>query len=212
MNKLHVTKGSAKMEGIFSINTPTSENPFCKMMAKTDSVCKHCYASRFEGFRKNLVPAFKRNIGLLLDKDYIPELLNFKIIRLHSYGELFGYVHFASFVKLAFFNKNTTFTLWTKRKNIVQNYLRKGGIIPSNLFLVYSNPVLDNELKRVPKGFNKVFNVFTKEGAKKVSINCGSKKCMDCRLCYSKNSVSVINEHKKQEVYKSKVYGFWLSF
>ena len=197
MNKLHVTKGSAKMEGIYSINTPSSENPFCQMMAKSDAICRSCYAMRFESFRKHLVPAFKRNMKLLLSKDYIPEMFSFKFMRLHSYGELFGYVHFVSFVKLAVFNKDTNFTLWTKRKHIIHDYLRKGGIIPSNLFLVYSNPVIDNEVKRVPKGFNKVFNVFTKEGSENVEINCGNKKCIDCRLCYTSNSVSVINEHKK---------------
>lgn len=198
MNKLHVTKGSAKMEGIFSINTPTTENPFCQMMSKTDTICRACYAMRFEGFRKNLIPAFKRNMDLLLSKNYIPEnFASYKFMRLHSYGELFGYVHFVSFVKLALFNKGTTFTLWTKRKNIVQNYLRKGGVIPSNLFLVYSNPTVDKEIKNVPKGFNKVFNVFTKKGSENIVINCGTKKCLDCRLCYTENSVNVINEYKK---------------
>lgn len=198
MDKLHITKGSAKMEGIFSINTPSSENPFCEMMARSDAICKSCYAMRFEKFRKNLVPAFKRNMEMLLKKDYVPEIFaSYQFMRLHSYGELFGYIHFVSFVKIALFNPKTNFTLWTKRKHIIQDYLRKGGLIPSNLFLVYSNPVIDNELKRVPKGFKKVFNVFTKEGAEKVTINCGKKKCLDCRLCYTENSVSVINEHKK---------------
>ena len=197
MDRLHITKGTGKMEGIFSINTPSSENPFCAMMAKTDTICKSCYAIRYESFRTKLIPAFKRNMKVLLDKDYKPERLNFKIMRLHSFGELFGYIHFVSFVKLAMVNKDTTFTLWTKRKSIIQEYIRKGGVIPSNLFLVFSNPIIDKEVKHAPKGFDKVFNVFTKKGAENVSINCGNKKCLECRLCYSVNSISVINEFKK---------------
>ena len=198
MDKLHITKGSVKMAGVFSINTPSSENPFCFQMSKTDAICKSCYAMRYEAFRPNLKPAFKRNMVLLRSKKYKPEkFASFRFMRLHSYGELFGYVHFTNFVKLALHNPKTNFTLWTKRKNVIQSYLVKGGIIPSNLFLVYSNPIIDKEVKRVPKGFTKVFNVFTKKGSENVTINCGSKKCLDCKLCYTSNDIKVINEHKK---------------
>ena len=200
MGKLHITKGSGKMNGIFSINTPTSTNEFCKMMSKTDTVCKSCYAMRFEAFRSNVVPALERNVKLLLSKSFVPEKFNsYKVMRLHSFGELHNYVHFTNFVKIALVNKDTTFTLWTKRKNIVQNYIKKGGVVPSNLLLIYSNPVLDNQLKRVPKGFNKVFNVFSKKEAERqnIKVNCGKKACLDCMLCYTVNKVEVINELKK---------------
>ena len=120
-------------------------------------------------------------------------------MRFHSYGELHNGTHFASYLKLAFANPSTFFTLWSKRANIVQAYIRKGGIVPSNMNLIYSNPSVDCERKTPPKGFDKVFNVHTTKGIKEsgVAINCGSKSCETCMLCYSKNGVKVINEKRK---------------
>ena len=64
MNAIHITQGKGKMLGISSINTPTSTNPFCKSMQKTDSICKSCYAQRGESYRTNLIDAFNRNLFL----------------------------------------------------------------------------------------------------------------------------------------------------
>ena len=199
MNKLHLTTGSGKMANIVSINTPTTENKFCQIMAKTDSVCASCYASRNEKFRKNLVPAFRKNVPVLLDKDYAPETLNHKTVRFHSYGELINPTHLVSFMKIAFANPTTFFALWTKRANYVQAYIRKGGVVPSNMNLIYSNPALNNERKTPPKGFDKVFNVHDWKDLKTsgVKINCGAKDCSSCMLCYSKNDVTVVNEKRK---------------
>ena len=169
------------------------------MMAKTDAICSSCYASRNENFRKQLVPAFRRNVPLLLDKDYKPEVLPYTIIRFHSYGELINPTHLVSFIKIALANPNTFFTLWSKRANYIQAYIRKGGIVPSNMNLIYSNPALNNERKTPPKGFDKVFNVHDTKGIKEsgVTINCGSKDCSTCMICYSKNDTKVVNEKKK---------------
>lgn len=199
MTKLHITTGSGKMANIFSINTPASTNPFCQMMAKTDAICKSCYATRNEAFRKNLVPAFQKNVDALLSSDFVPPSIPHKVIRFHSYGELHNPTHLANFIKIAFANPDTFFTLWTKRANYVQAYLRKGGVVPSNMNLIYSNPALNSERKTPPKGFDKVFNVHDKKGIEEngVTVNCGAKDCSSCMLCYTKNDVKVINEKKK---------------
>ena len=199
MEKLHVTKGSNKMNGVFSINTPTTGNAFCEAMSKTDSVCASCYAQRYETIRPNIVKAFKRNAKLLTSKVFEPPRFNYQFMRFHSFGELINKVHFFNFVKIALVNPETIFTLWTKRKNIVQEYIRKGGVVPSNMILIYSNPRLNHEMKKPPKGFAKVFNVHHKKKANEsgININCGSKSCLDCRLCYSLNNVEVVNEIKK---------------
>jgi len=50
--------------------------------------------------------------------------------------------------------------------------------------LVFSNPAIDNSIL-VPRGFHKVFNNVTKGNH---AENCTGKKCMDCLLCYRKDS------------------------
>ena len=195
---IHITKGSGKMTGVYSINTSTLKNTFCQKMAKGNTVCKSCYAGRYEKLRPNITKAFLKNEEVLLSKDFQPEPLSFKFVRLHSYGELHNTLHFTNYLKLAEYNPNTIFSLWSKRKSIIQGFISKGGIIPTNVILIYSNPLLDNPIKRVPKGFDKVFNVFTKEYIEKeqIVINC-KQSCIDCQLCYSLNNVKVINEKKK---------------
>jgi hypothetical protein len=196
---LHITTGYKKMEGVDSINTPSSTNPFCQKMAKTNTICAKCYAIRNEQYRVNIKGAFARNIPILTNKDFVPSLVNRKVMRFHSYGELINETHFINFIKIALVNKGTFFALWTKRKDIVQRYLRKGGIIPSNMNLIYSTPEIDKGNTKAPKGFDKVFNVFSKEKAEsgEININCGGKKCLDCMICYGKNDIEVINEKAK---------------
>lgn len=198
---LHITNGKGKMEGIHSINTPSTDNPFCQMMRKTDSICKACYAFQLEGFRKQMLPAFRRNAKALTDKAFKPEILNYLTIRFHSYGELINSTHMKNFFKIALINPSTFFGFWTKRENFIQRYLKAGGIIPSNVNMIFSNPKVNHERKTPPKGFDKVFNVFTREYAENngIEINCGKRKCKDCMLCYTKNDVVVINEIIKKD-------------
>ena len=74
----------------------------------------------------------------------------------------------------------TTFTLWTKRKNIVNKVLGKRRK-PKNLILIYSNPHVDKLDVDLPKHFDKVFNNVSKHTDE---VNC-SKKCLECMMCYT---------------------------
>ena len=99
-------------------------------------------------------------------------------------------------------NPNTTFALWTKRKDIISS-IGKGG--HKNLILIYSSPLIDTRVEK-PNYFDKLFTVYTPEGAikNKVNINCGKKVCIDCMLCYSPNRTTYINEivKSKQHIWK----------
>jgi hypothetical protein len=192
MNHVHLTKGSGKLAGIISINTPTSTNPFCQSMQKKDSVCKSCYAQRYEKLRPNIVEAFKRNL-FLSERELLPQeipAINEQIARFASYGELINMMHFINMIRIALANRQTIFTLWTKRPKIVQIVLKLLGK-PDNLILIYSSPVVGVPSK-LPKGFDKVFTAFAR-GSDMTDINCHGA-CNDCRLCYSHNSTTYINE------------------
>jgi len=192
MNAVHITQGSGKLAGITSINTPTSTNPFCQAMQKTDSVCKSCYAQRYEKLRPNVVTAFERN-KFLSERPLQPEELpaiNEQIARFASYGELINMMHFINLLRIALANPRTIFTLWTKRPRIVQRVLKLMGK-PDNLILIYSSPIV-GKVSALPKGFDKVFTAFAK-GTDTTDINCHGA-CNTCRLCYSHNDTVNINE------------------
>jgi hypothetical protein len=52
-------------------------------------------------------------------------------------------------------------------------------------------------IKRKYPFIDKVFNVFTDEKEAwnyNLEINCGTRKCLKCRICYEKNDITSINE------------------
>lgn len=194
MNSLiQITKGSGKMEGICSINTNPLNNKFCEKMSKNPNlVCYKCYSRRcLQTYRKNCATAWDKNNALLkkmIPVEYLPTI-NEAFFRFNGHGELLNLSNLKNYYNTAKKNPNTLFALWTKRKELI-NKLNK----PTNMILVYSNPTVDDPMTTPPTKFNKVFNVLSSDDP---SINCGNKKCKDCRVCYSKNNVKVINEKIK---------------
>ena len=191
MRKHSWSVGSGKMEDIPSLNTNTLTNEYCKKMSSTGKdniICTHCYSfSMLRTFRKNCEPKFEENSKLLSEGMLTPDLLYFygfmtmsKVNRFHSHGELINSTHFYNLLLICECNPCCTFSLWTKRRNLVSDILDKVKK-PKNLILVYSNPRLDKPLKNVPRYFDKTFNNITYEDP---SVNCNSK-CKDCMMCYT---------------------------
>jgi hypothetical protein len=138
------------------------------------------------------VTAFERN-KFLSERELLPQeipAINEQIARFASYGELINMMHFINLLRIALANPRTIFTLWTKRPKIVQIVLKLLGK-PDNLILIYSSPVVGVPSK-LPKGFDKVFTAFAK-GSDMTDINCHGA-CNTCRLCYSHNDTTFINE------------------
>ena len=178
--------GSGKMLGIPSLNTDTTTNDFCQAMykSKADIICRECYSmSMLNTFRKNCKPKFQNNSEYLSTrvhpKEYLP-ICPSNVGRFHSHGELINSTHLYNIINICHNQPMTTFTLWTKRKNIVNRVL-KNRKKPKNLILIYSNPYIDSLDVELPKHFDKVFNNVSKDSS---NVNC-SKKCIECMMCYT---------------------------
>ena len=179
--------GSGKMLGIPSLNTDTTSNKFCQGMYnsnKENLICSDCYSmSMLTTFRKNCKPKFLNNSKYLSEKvhprEYLP-ICPSNVGRFHSHGELINSNHLYNLINICHNQPMTTFTLWTKRKNIVSRVL-KNTDKPKNLILVYSNPYVDKLDVVVPKHFDKVFNNVSKHSS---NVNC-SRKCIECMMCYT---------------------------
>ncbi len=186
-----------KMTGIPAISTASLDNDFCKKMSKIDgSVCQKCYGIRTEKIYPNSYKSYSQNSRVLMSVNYRPSAIYDDVVRFNAFGELYNGLHFKNLCKLAEYNPETIFVLWTKRYKLVQANIEHK---PDNLLLVYSSPCLDKPMNKPPKHFNKVFNVFTKEYIKdnNIDINCGAKSCKKCMMCYSRNNITVINEKVK---------------
>ena len=180
----HWSKMSGKLIGIPALNTDTTSNKFCQKMKNTDTICGECYSwNMLQTFRKNAVPSFRRNSKFLSAEVHEPKYLlpvSSIVARFNVHVELINEDHFKNIINICKNQPNTTFTLWTKRKHIV-NKVCKTKKIPSNLIMVYSNKVVDSIMKEVPKHFDKVFNNVSNDSDK---VNCKGK-CIDCMMCYT---------------------------
>ena len=187
-----------KMAGFQSLNTSVSQNTFCDSMKRINgAVCQKCFADkmlkRYKSMEVNSIENGRILSTHCMNVDELP-LINAKAFRLHSTGELINETHFDNYMKLCDRNPDTIFTLWTKRVNTVSNCLEYREK-PKNLILVYSSPLVNIEMQ-LPEYFDKTFTVYNKEYIKTndVDINCGSKSCLGCMLCYTHNDVKVIKE------------------
>ena len=153
--------GSGKMIGIPSLNTDTPSNKFCQSMynsTKENIICKECYSmSMLTTFRKNCRPKFINNSKFLSERihprEYLPPCPS-TTGRFHSHGELINSIHLENILNICLNQPITTFTLWTKRKNIVSRVL-KNRAKPKNLILVYSNKYVDKLDVKLPKHFDR---------------------------------------------------------
>ena len=183
----------SKLNGLNSINTSVLSNQFCsKMRTDKNSICSSCYAAKQEKQYKNVKLRYLDHLqildeSILTNREVLSLKFDSKYIRFHSFGELASLNHLLNLYKICYLNRRKNFTLWTKRIDIISQLNFK----PSNLRLIYSNPIID---KKVPVPFLKhlkslnftgVFNVWNKKTAlnQGTNINC-HKNCNDCLLCY----------------------------
>lgn len=187
-----------KMAGIPSISTSVLKNTNCEKNAKIDgSICSKCYARNYVNMRKGLRNKLESNFefytSVLLSPEDIP-FINSAIFRFESFGDLANVTQFTNYCTIARNNPRTTFALWTKHIHVIVEYIRNGGIIPSNLYIIESSLLLNKssigirraEPERLPF-IDGVFTVYDESYIKNngVEINCGSRNCAECRRCYS---------------------------
>ena len=165
MQQLHISKGAFKMEGINNISSNTLTNEYCiKQKDKKDIICNKCYSFKGLNFRKSMVNVLQNNSELLsnsiIEWDNLPRIFDL-YFRFSSHGELINLNHLENLNNICLKNPKTTFTLWSKRFDIVKKFFDNNEK-PSNLILIYSNPVLNKPLEKLPKYFDKTFNNIVK--------------------------------------------------
>ena len=201
---IHISKMSGKLDGLRAISTNTVSNDFCQKMYNSgngNNICTKCYSNKMlRTYRKNTQAALQRNSDLLSKSVDDAVLKATRImdafLRLNAHGELINEQHLSNLVRLAELKPYTSFTLWTKRKNIVRKFFDTHDK-PDNLILIYSNPRISSIMDSPPEYFDKTFNnVLEHESVDQQ--NCTGQKCADCLLCYTKNDVKTIVEKVKK--------------
>lgn len=189
---------SGKLKGLHALNTSPLNNPFCQKMHKVKgSICEECYSiEMLTTFRSNCNPCYIRN-GNILSSCILPEVIlpffNDAFFRFSAHGELINDNHFINLLNICKKNPHCTFSLWTKRRDIINRVFGKGYKKPKNLILVYSEPAVNHIHKKIPRHFDKIFIVLDHDSS---LINC-ENRCISCLKCYKRGGDNVIIERKK---------------
>lgn len=209
MKKLYqnsISKGTGKMAGVNSISTSVLLNKRCaKNAAIPGSICAHCYAMRYAGFR----PALRRKLemnALLYARYVVPvewlPVINDLIFRFESFGDLNNAIQVENYFNIARKNSAVTFAQWTKNPDYIAQAIDNGAAKPENVIVVYSS-ILKNVcnkdiITRYPF-IDKVFTVYSPAyiEANNIDINCGARSCLGCQRCYRKDTEIFISEKLK---------------
>lgn len=202
MANLHITeKHNDKMQGMQSLSTCALCNENCaKNRNIKGSICEHCFAVSMEKRYNNLTQALIKN-GEILSKEILPidELptINACFFRFESFGDLINTNHLINYINICKKNPYVHFALWTKHFMIAETVFEKMGIEkPENLRVIASSLMMDTPIKK-PCWADVTFTVWSSEEKAKENgktINCGSKKCINCLACYVNAGITEINE------------------
>lgn len=182
-----VSNTNSKLGGqIYSINLPPV------VTCRADAPCfKGCYACKgnwlFPNVKNSLqqnLEAYKNNHTLFFESVAAQTAL-VRFCRWHSSGDIVDMQYFEGMCKVARKNKDTHYLCFTKKYEIINEFLSKGKRIPKNLSIVFS--AWSNWIPENPYDLPMTYvygKEFNNELIPKDAIPCGGK-CETCQACWT---------------------------
>ena len=196
---------TGKMSGLQSLSTACTLNTRCQKYSKINgAICQKCYAQNmFKRYGENFNNAFEHNYRVLtksiIPVEYLPKI-NSLYFRFEAFGDLQNTKQFINYLNICNHNPRTNFAIWTKNPDIIQKVFNSGYEKPENLNILVSSLFINQPANFSKYNFiDKIFTVYSKDYIKSnnININCGARDCAGCLKCYTKNSITVINEMLK---------------
>ena len=135
-----ISKGNSKMGAIPSVSLPA-----CTTCNPSAPCFKLCYAAKITRLYKTVKTAYENNLNILKSDpgEYWQQVRQAaamaRYFRYHVSGDIPNKEYFANMVKLANELPHTSFLAFTKQYDIINLFLVNGGVIPSNLKIIFSN-------------------------------------------------------------------------
>lgn len=182
-----VSNTNSKLGGqIYSINLPPV------VTCRADAPCfKGCYACKGTWLYPNVknslqhnLEAYKSNPTLFFESVAAQTAL-VRFCRWHSSGDIVDMQYFEGMCKVARKNKDTHYLCFTKKYEIINEFLSKGKRIPKNLSIVFS--AWSNWIPENPYDLPMTYvygKEFNNELIPKDAIPCGGK-CETCQACWT---------------------------
>lgn len=203
--KIKISRTNAKLGAFIpSVNLPAG------ITCRPDAPChKYCYAKKGTFTYSNVKKSHQDNLDLYKSdpetyfNDIIDYLNNqditFKYFRYHSSGDIVDAPYFEGMIKVAMLCPNTRFLCFTKKFNIINDFLKKGGIIPQNLSIVFSgwskHFKIDNPYN-LPTTIIDFRNKEDNAESVKDATPCGAD-CSSCKACWylKKGEIIAFKQH-----------------
>lgn len=175
-----ISNSNSKMGSVASV----SLLPFITCPARCSKTCaKKCYAAKLANLRPAVLDSYARNTALAMIKpDLYWNSVNqaikaVRFFRYHVSGDIMNKAYFDNMVKSAVENPHCEILVFTKKYEIVNNWINENGKLPENLHILFSG--WDN-LKPINPHNMPETNIFKTEG--EINDNwkiCGGN-CFNC--------------------------------
>lgn len=186
---VNVTNGNGKLgQAIASIN-------LCRKSCNPNAPCFKCgcYGNTGRWLFPNVQASLQQNFDAYQNNpklyfDTVATLTNLnKFVRWHSVGDIVDGNYLAGMCQVARKNKTTKYLCFTKKFDIVNNFLASGKKIPKNLSIVFSawGDFIPQNPYNLPIAW--VQGVGNDKAIPQDAIPCGGK-CSSCQACWQLKS------------------------
>ena len=200
MSTVKISKGNSKLGAIPSVSLPSIKT--CRQCACREK----CYAQKLERLRPAVRNAYQHNLEVLCKepetywREVEASVMMSRFFRFHVSGDIPTQEYLANMVAVAGRNSHCEILCFTKRYEMVNEFIEKNGELPSNLHMIFSGWI---GLDMVNPFSLPEAHVRYRDGsttARDDAVECGGN-CTECALteggCWNlqKGQQVVFNEH-----------------
>ena len=200
MGTVKISKGNSKLGAIPSVSLPSIKT--CRNCACQEK----CYAQKLERLRPAVRNAYQHNLEVWLKdpetywREVEASIMMSRFFRFHVSGDIPSFKYLINMVEIARRQPHCEILCFTKKYNLVNEFIEQGGELPSNLHMIFSGWVgleMANPFS-LPEAHVRYRDGSTT--ARDDAVECGGN-CTECALteggCWNlqKGQQVVFNEH-----------------
>lgn len=179
MSTVKISRGNSKLGQIPSVSLPS-------VVTCRECACQNkCYARKLERLRPAVRNAYKHNLDVLNNdpctywREVEASIMMSRFFRFHVSGDIPNAEYLANMVSVAKRNTHCEILCFTKRFEMVNEFIDKVGTLPTNLHLIFSGWIgLEmNNPYQLPEAHVRYRNGFTT--AREDAVECNGN-CTEC--------------------------------
>lgn len=200
MGTVKISKGNSKLGAIPSVSLPSIKT--CRNCACQEK----CYAQKLERLRPAVRNAYQHNLEVWIKdpetywREVEASIMMSRFFRFHVSGDIPSFKYLVNMVEIARRQPHCEILCFTKKYNLVNEFIEQGGELPGNLHMIFSGWVgleMANPFS-LPEAHVRYRDGSTT--AREDAIEC-SGNCTECALteggCWNlqKGQQVIFNEH-----------------